>query len=444
MIDQAKTLRSCSYIVGCVVGLFSLLYLFRQEFSSMILLLSIGLAIVLPCHFLANTSNITFLTRYLIVCVNATIFITQSISGRFTPSASLYICAGALSMLFFSISLVRLSFICGAVLFILQITMLSLRSGQLIDDPMALTQCLLSILVAFMLIQFGVKSSIFYLTEANAKQEEAQNMTKNLTEKTQSNEEMMLKQQGLFQQITSIAGNFSTEAKSLSGESENLASGASQQAASIEQVSAAVETFASQMKDAVDLSQKIQTDSEEMNQYVEAGGTHMTGMLSAVKEIEESMLSIENIIKTVNDIAFQTNILALNAAVEAARAGEAGKGFAVVADEVRSLAGNSAKAAQETMEVLSGCQSAVEHGAVVAHQTSDALGKIKGSVESVAKRAADISGAATSQLSTMDEIRDEINQVSDVIQATAASAQQVAAMVKEISNQADKLEALGR
>ena len=108
------------------------------------------------------------------------------------------------------------------------------------------------------------------------------------------------------------------------------------------------------------------------------------------------------------------------------------------------MASNSAKAAKETMEVLSSCQHAVDHGAAVARQTSDALGKIKDSVENVAHRAVDISGVATDQLTTMDKIKEEMNQVSGVIQTTAASAGQVAAMVKEISRQSDQLDTLGR
>ena len=444
MVDQVKTPRSCSYIVSCTLGLFSILYLFKQEFFYMILLLSIGLVIVLPCHFLGNSCTIRFLRCYLIVCVNFTIFITQTITGRFTPSPALYICAGALSMLFFSIMLVRLSFICSIALFLLEAAILSARADKWIEDPLVLAQCLLAILVGFVLTHLSVKNEIHYLTESASKQEEVQKIAENLSEKTAHNEEMVQEQQDLLLHVAAIAGNISTEAKSLSGESESLACGATQQAASVQQVYAAVETFSSQMKNTVDLAQRIQTDSREMNLYVEEGGTHMGGMLSAVKKIEDSMLSIEHIIKTINDIAFQTNILALNAAVEAARAGEAGKGFAVVADEVRALASNSAKAAKETMEVLSSCQHAVDHGAAVARQTSDALGKIKDSVENVAHRAVDISGVATDQLTTMDKIKEEMNQVSGVIQTTAASAGQVAAMVKEISRQSDQLDTLGR
>lgn len=321
---------------------------------------------------------------------------------------------------------------------------LSLQQGSLIEDPMVLAQCFLAILIGFVLIQFGVKNGIHYLSESAIKQEEAEKIAENLSFKTKQNEEMMQEQQELLKQIIAIASHVSGETRSLFNESESLASGATQQAASMEQVSSVVETFFSRMKETADLSQKIQLDSEMMNQNVDAGGIHMTEMLSAVKKIEESMQSIENIIKTVNDIAFQTNILALNAAVEAARAGEAGKGFAVVADEVRLLAGSSAKATEETMQVLSSCQQAVENGTAVAHRTSDALGKIKDSVENVAKRASEISGVATKQLETMDEIRGEINQVSGVIQSTAISAEQVSTMVKRISHQADRLDALGR
>lgn len=442
MVNEVKMIRNCAYIVSGVICAFSILYLVRQQFALMALLLFMGLIIVLPCRS-ANEENISFFMSYLIISTNIAVCAIQTLTNHFTPSAPLYICIGALAMLFFSIPLVRLSFTCSVILFLIETAILCLRKGGLIEEPMILFQCFLTLIVGFILIQFGVKTGLQYLSDAHLQKEEAEKIAGSLSAQTVENETMMQTQKTLLTQIIDISSHVSSKTKNLANESEHLAFGATQQAASIEEVYATIEAFSSQMKEASTLSQTIQADSDIMNQNVNTGELYMKDMLSAVNEIAHSMRSIENIIKTVNDIAFQTNILALNAAVEAARAGSAGKGFAVVADEVRALASNSAHAAEETMEVLSNCQNMVNNGTEVAMRTSDALGKIKESVQKVANSASEISTVTKNQSNTMEEIKGEINQISNVVQATATSAEQMAAMVKEISYQADQLDSLG-
>lgn len=168
----------------------------------------------------------------------------------------------------------------------------------------------------------------------------------------------------------------------------------------------------------------------------------MESMIAAMNEINSSSQEISKIIKTIEDIAFQTNILALNAAVEAARAGSAGKGFAVVADEVRNLASKSAEASKSTSDLIVASAKAVTNGMQIADKTAQTLlGAVDG-VRQVVDIVNKISEASREQSDSVEQVTHNVDQISGVVQTNSATAEECAATSEELNSQAQMLKTL--
>lgn len=223
---------------------------------------------------------------------------------------------------------------------------------------------------------------------------------------------------------------------------QELSQGATEQATSIEQLSASISTVSDDVHRSAQNAQLCSDLSNQATKETEAGVNKMRDMLSAMKSIENDSKDISKIIKTIEDIAFQTNILALNAAVESARAGVAGKGFAVVAEEVRNLAQKSAEAANETTSLIERTILSVKNGSEIANETAKTIETISGIYGNVKSTVDEISHAAAEQSSAISEINKGIEQITVVVHGNSATAEESAAISEELSGQAEMLKTL--
>jgi methyl-accepting chemotaxis protein len=233
-------------------------------------------------------------------------------------------------------------------------------------------------------------------------------------------------------QVVSAAGQVSSS-------SQSLAEGASEQAASLEETSSSLEEMASMTKRNAENAQKANDLAKQARSAADIGANDMKEMSTAMDAIKVSSNDIAKIIKTIDEIAFQTNILALNAAVEAARAGEAGMGFAVVADEVRNLAQRSAQAAKETAAKIEGAIAKTGQGVEISNKVAVALNEIVAKVRQVDELVAEVSGASREQTQGITQINTAVGEMDKVTQSNAANAEESAAAAEELNAQAETM-----
>lgn len=218
--------------------------------------------------------------------------------------------------------------------------------------------------------------------------------------------------------------------------SQALAQGSTEQASAIEEITVSMEDIAKKTNDNASLANKVDQLVQKMVVDAEKGNDQMKNVVGAMEAISDSSHSISKVIKTIDDIAFQTNILALNATVEAARAGVHGKGFAVVAEEVKNLAEKSSAAAQETAELIQSSIDKVEAGSNNVVSMGEALNALQDYMQEIAESVGDIATASNNQATAVAQINQAIEQVSQVVQTNSATSEECAAASEELSNQA--------
>lgn len=242
-----------------------------------------------------------------------------------------------------------------------------------------------------------------------------------------------------FMRMREIALQVAESAADFKYTAQEMGQGAVEQAASIEELVSRISEVTNQVAENASNVREINTKADKVGEELQSSNEQMHQLLEAMKNITDTSAKIGNIIHTIEDIAFQTNILALNAAVEAARAGNAGKGFAVVADEVRNLASKSAEAAQNTKDLIQNSMLSVQEGAKYANATAESLQVAVDNAKCINYTITEISQKTGEQSLALDEISRGITNISNIVQSNAAMAQENAETSQNLASQADML-----
>lgn len=246
----------------------------------------------------------------------------------------------------------------------------------------------------------------------------------------------------MFAEINSVASQVATASSEVATGAQQLAQGSTEQASTVEEISASISEITEQATISVQTAGGAADESQRIRDIAQQGNEKMGRLSTAVQEMSDASHSIGNVIKVIDDIAFQTNILALNAAVEAARAGEHGKGFAVVADEVRNLAGKSAEAAKETAGLISANIEKSEEGMNISQETAETLLQIVEGVEHTTESLTQIAEQSEGAKAATQQVNLAVDQVAQVVQQNSATSEESAAASEEMSSQAQVLQQL--
>lgn len=243
-------------------------------------------------------------------------------------------------------------------------------------------------------------------------------------------------------QISQSSAEVANGSEQVSNGAQALSQGATEQASSVQELAATISEISDKVSENADHARQANAMAGNVSAEMDTSNEKMQQMIRAMSDISNCSSEIGKIIKTIEDIAFQTNILALNAAVEAARAGDAGKGFAVVADEVRNLASKSAEASQNTSVLIENSLKAVENGTQIVDETAQSLLQAVNNVNEMAGIIGQISEASSNQADSISQITTGIDQISSVVQTNSATAQESAAASEELSSQAQLMKGL--
>ena len=243
-------------------------------------------------------------------------------------------------------------------------------------------------------------------------------------------------------QIQQSSDQVSANSDQVSNSAQALAQGATEQASAVEELSATITEITQSANENSKKAQESREKADEAGRQVGVCDERMRNMIAAMDEIKTAAEEVREIIGTISNIAFQTNILALNAAVEAARAGSAGKGFAVVADEVRNLASKSDEASKATQARIENAINAVEKGSGYVSEVAEALDQTRELTEAAVGMMGDIAVESGRQAESIAQVNEGIEQISAVVQTNSATSEETAAASEELSGQAQLLDQL--
>ncbi len=236
--------------------------------------------------------------------------------------------------------------------------------------------------------------------------------------------------------IQSVADQVASGSTELANSAQVLAEGAANQSSAVEQLLATVTDVTAQVEENSRATDRLHDNAKSVGGEADISRRKMADLMRAMESIKDTSQEINNIIADIEDIASQTNLLSLNAAIEAARAGEAGKGFAVVAEQIRKLAEDSAQSAVKTKQLIEASLAEISKGNDITEETADSMNKVMDELDNILMGVGEIRTASDKQAVSVKEIEKGVEQISGVVTANSATAEQTSATSEQLSAQA--------
>ena len=403
--------------------------------GSMILLAGVAAGIV--THFIKDRSTTT--TRGIILStVQMLIIVVMSAAKHELNNVfPLMVAATAMSGIYFSKKNIVIQWIIMNVPTVLGIFLNDFfYSGAGFD---VILKGMMGINIGAFIIMYLVNCSLKFINESVEATDETEKLLVQVKAQMTEGEEMMGRQAKVVDDIAAISERVNSTSALMLEIADKLNSASEEQEQTISEITESVAEISAETEKGLEESENASRAALKSTELVRESNKEMQNMLEAMSEITESSHKIESIIKTIEDIAFQTNILALNAAVEAARAGAAGKGFAVVADEVRNLANRSAEAVQNTSTLIQSSIESVEKGTALAKQAAHKMSGVMTTAESSAEHARSIAELTDRQTKSIESVRTQLEQISIIISQNSHTSVESAEIARSVAKEASMM-----
>lgn len=293
--------------------------------------------------------------------------------------------------------------------------------------------------VGGILLIYLIRCCVKFISQAQAAQKESAQMLDRVNEEMSKTNLMTERRNNVVVQIAEVSEKLGGSASLMEQIAVNLSSGSEEQSATIAEITRDMAKLSEENARSLKASEKASEAAKGSTEELLESNRQVRSMVEAMAEINDSSKKIESIIKTIEDIAFQTNILALNAAVEAARAGAAGKGFAVVADEVRNLATKSAEAANSTSALIHMSMESVDRGTEIANNVAAKMENVIGISRKSSENAKEIADITRAQSEAADSVKHKMEQMSVIAQQSAQTSVESAELARSVTAEAENL-----
>lgn len=311
-------------------------------------------------------------------------------------------------------------------------------------DIVFIIKGILGVNVGTFIIFYLVKCCLLHIAEATAAKKNADRLLGQIKSKSEETEKLAEAQNGVVTKIAMISQIVNSSSDEMLKIADRLSSTAETQMTTISEITEAIGSINAQTENSLSESERAYLLAKESAELLDDGNNEVNRMADAMTKIEESSSQISSIVKTVEDIAFQTNILALNASIEAARAGAAGQGFAVVAEEVRTLAEKSSSAVNNTSGLIAASMKAVDEGKQIADRVMQKMQNVMDKSEQSARRSEVISRLTKEQAKSLVSVKARMDQISQVVSQNTEVSEESAQIAEQVADGARRMEEIAK